>query len=110
MATISGATALWMHDVTGSLEPGKQADLVVFDTADFDWRPLHNPVANLVYGVTGHVETGLHRPRRGRRPDRKRLTRVNTKASYASRSSGSTAASWPRSASTLSPSGQPAPT
>jgi 5-methylthioadenosine/S-adenosylhomocysteine deaminase len=60
MATISGAAALWMHDETGSLEPGKQADLVVFDTADFDWRPLHNPVANLVYGVTGHsVDTVL---------------------------------------------------
>ncbi len=60
MATISGATALWMHEETGSLEPGKQADLVVFDTADFDWRPLHNPVANLVYGVTGHsVDTVL---------------------------------------------------
>ena len=60
MATISGATALWMHDETGSLEPGKQADMVVFDTADFDWRPLHNPVANLVYGVTGHsVDTVL---------------------------------------------------
>jgi cytosine/adenosine deaminase-related metal-dependent hydrolase len=60
MATISGAAALWMDDVTGSLEPGKQADLVVFDTADFDWRPLHNPVANLVYGVTGHsVDTVL---------------------------------------------------
>jgi 5-methylthioadenosine/S-adenosylhomocysteine deaminase len=60
MATISGATALWMQDETGSLEPGKQADLVVFDTADFDWRPLHNPVANLVYGVTGHsVDTVL---------------------------------------------------
>jgi 5-methylthioadenosine/S-adenosylhomocysteine deaminase len=60
MATISGATALWMHDETGSLEPGKQADVVVFDTADFDWRPLHNPVANLVYGVTGHsVDTVL---------------------------------------------------
>ncbi|HEX9359064.1 MAG TPA: amidohydrolase family protein [Streptosporangiaceae bacterium] len=60
MATISGATALWMDDVTGSLEPGKQADLVVFDTADFDWRPLHHPVANLVYGVTGHsVDTVL---------------------------------------------------
>jgi cytosine/adenosine deaminase-related metal-dependent hydrolase len=60
MATISGATALWMHDETGSLEPGKQADLVVFDTGDFDWRPLHNPVANLVYGVTGHsVDTVL---------------------------------------------------
>jgi cytosine/adenosine deaminase-related metal-dependent hydrolase len=60
MATISGATALWMHDETGSLEVGKQADVVVFDTADFDWRPLHNPVANLVYGATGHsVDTVL---------------------------------------------------
>jgi cytosine/adenosine deaminase-related metal-dependent hydrolase len=60
MATISGATALWMHDQVGSLEVGKQADLVIFDTSDFDWRPLHNPVANLVYGVTGHsVDTVL---------------------------------------------------
>jgi cytosine/adenosine deaminase-related metal-dependent hydrolase len=60
MATIGGATALWMHDQVGSLEVGKEADVVVFDTSDFDWRPLHNPVANLVYGVTGHsVDTVL---------------------------------------------------
>ena len=60
MATISGATALWMGDETGSLEPGKQADVIIFDTSDFDWRPLHNPVANLAYGVTGHsVDTVL---------------------------------------------------
>jgi cytosine/adenosine deaminase-related metal-dependent hydrolase len=76
MATISGATALWMHDETGSLEPGKQADLVVFDTADFDWRPLHNPVANLVYGVTGHsVDTVLVGG--DVLLDRKKLTRVD---------------------------------
>jgi len=44
----------------GSLEPGKQADIVVFDTANFDLRPLHNPVANIVYGSTGHsVDTVL---------------------------------------------------
>ena len=60
MATISGAEALWLHEQTGSLEPGKQADVIIFDTSDFDWRPLHNPVANLVYGVTGHsVDTVL---------------------------------------------------
>ena len=60
MATIGGATALLLHNDVGSLEPGKQADLVVFDTSDFDWRPLHNPVANLVYGSTGHsVDTVL---------------------------------------------------
>jgi cytosine/adenosine deaminase-related metal-dependent hydrolase len=60
MATISGATALWMHDEVGSLQAGKEADVVIFDTGDFDWRPLHNPVASLVYGVTGHsVDTVL---------------------------------------------------
>jgi cytosine/adenosine deaminase-related metal-dependent hydrolase len=60
MATLGGATALRMQDQVGSLEPGKQADLVVFDTANFDLRPLHNPVANIVYGSTGHsVDTVL---------------------------------------------------
>jgi 5-methylthioadenosine/S-adenosylhomocysteine deaminase len=60
MATLGGATALRMQDQVGSLEPGKQADIVVFDTANFDLRPLHNPVANIVYGSTGHsVDTVL---------------------------------------------------
>ena len=60
MATLGGATALWMSDEVGSLEPGKQADIVVFDTDNFDLRPLHNPVANIVYGSTGHsVDTVL---------------------------------------------------
>ena len=60
MATLGGATALWWSDEVGSLEPGKQADIVVFDTDNFDLRPLHNPVANLVYGSTGHsVDTVL---------------------------------------------------
>jgi imidazolonepropionase-like amidohydrolase len=40
MATLGGATALRMQDQVGSLEPGKQADIVVFDTANFDLRPL----------------------------------------------------------------------
>ncbi|MQY25823.1 amidohydrolase family protein [Nocardia aurantia] len=60
MATLGGATALRMQDEVGSLEPGKQADIVVFDTDDYDLGPLHNPVANLVYGSTGHsVDTVL---------------------------------------------------
>jgi len=60
MATLGGAPALRMQDQVGSLETGKQADIVVFDTANFDLRPLHNPVANIVYGSTGHsVDTVL---------------------------------------------------
>ncbi|GLY30966.1 amidohydrolase family protein [Kineosporia sp. NBRC 101731] len=54
LGTLGGARALRFDDVTGSLEVGKQADLVLFDTNDYDWRPLHNPIANLAYGVTGH--------------------------------------------------------
>jgi cytosine/adenosine deaminase-related metal-dependent hydrolase len=54
MATILGAKAIRMDDRIGSLEVGKQADLVAFDTRDFDWRPLHNPISNLVYGSTGY--------------------------------------------------------
>ncbi len=60
LGTLGGARALRFDDVTGSLEVGKQADLVIFDTDDYDWRPLHNPIANLAYGVTGHsVDTVL---------------------------------------------------
>jgi 5-methylthioadenosine/S-adenosylhomocysteine deaminase len=60
LKVFGGATALRMQDQVGSLEPGKQADIVVFDTANFDLRPLHNPVANIVYGSTGHsVDTVL---------------------------------------------------
>ena len=55
MATIGGAKALRLDDSLGSIEIGKEADLVIFDTDDFDWRPLFNPVANLVYGATGHT-------------------------------------------------------
>jgi cytosine/adenosine deaminase-related metal-dependent hydrolase len=76
MATISGATALRWDDVTGAIEVGKEADITCFDTEDFDWRPLHNPVANLVYGSTGHsVHTVLVAGEV--LLDAKRLTRVN---------------------------------
>ncbi len=54
MATISGATALRLGHLVGSLAVGKQADLTVFATSDFDWRPLHDPVSSLVYGATGY--------------------------------------------------------
>jgi 5-methylthioadenosine/S-adenosylhomocysteine deaminase len=54
MATIGGARALRIDHITGSLEPGKQADITIFDATDYDWRPLHNPVSSLVYGATGY--------------------------------------------------------
>jgi cytosine/adenosine deaminase-related metal-dependent hydrolase len=53
MATIGGARALGLDAEVGSLEPGKRADLVLFDTRRAEWRTLWNPVNNLVYSVDG---------------------------------------------------------
>lgn len=53
MATINGArNALW-EDQIGSLDVGKQADLVMFNTLTPEWQPLYNPVSNLVYSAHG---------------------------------------------------------
>src|SRR2546425_9827471 len=53
MPTIHGAAALGMEDTIGSLEPGKRADVVVYDLDVPEWRPLLDPVNNLVYAATG---------------------------------------------------------
>jgi 5-methylthioadenosine/S-adenosylhomocysteine deaminase len=53
MATINGAKAALMSDRLGSIEVGKEADIVLFDTRRPEWQPLINPVANLVYSATG---------------------------------------------------------
>ena len=53
MATVRGAEALLMHDRIGSIEPGKRADLVLYDRDTPEWRPLLNPLNNLVYAATG---------------------------------------------------------
>jgi cytosine/adenosine deaminase-related metal-dependent hydrolase len=53
MATLRGAEALLLGDAIGSIEPGKRADLVLYDLDTPEWRPLLNPVNNLVYAATG---------------------------------------------------------
>ena len=53
MATIKGAEALLLERQVGSIEPGKRADLVLFDADTPEWRPLLNPVNNLVYAASG---------------------------------------------------------
>ena len=53
MATLRGAEALRLDRQIGSLEPGKRADLVLYDLDTPEWRPLLNPVNNLVYAASG---------------------------------------------------------
>lgn len=53
MATVNGAKAARMADRIGSVEVGKEADVVLFDTRRPEWQPLINPVSNLVYSATG---------------------------------------------------------
>lgn len=53
LATLGGAKALGLDAEIGSLEPGKKADLVLFDTRRPEWAALHNPVNSLVYNADG---------------------------------------------------------
>jgi 5-methylthioadenosine/S-adenosylhomocysteine deaminase len=48
MATVGGARALGRDDL-GTLEPGKRADLFVFDPLHAKSIPVHDPVSTLVY-------------------------------------------------------------
>jgi cytosine/adenosine deaminase-related metal-dependent hydrolase len=60
LATIGGARALGLEDEIGSIEVGKKADLVLFDTRRPEWSPLLNPMNTLVYNADGRsVDTVL---------------------------------------------------
>jgi 5-methylthioadenosine/S-adenosylhomocysteine deaminase len=50
-STFGGAKALGMEDRIGSIEVGKQADLVCVDLSALETQPLHNVLSQLVYAV-----------------------------------------------------------
>jgi len=60
MATVNGAKALGLYGVTGSLEPGKQADIVIIETDSVNMQPVYDPYSAIVYGANpSNVETTI---------------------------------------------------
>ena len=51
MATIEGAKAIGLDTHTGSLEIGKQADLIIIGTRTAHLIPLYHPESHIVYTV-----------------------------------------------------------
>jgi 5-methylthioadenosine/S-adenosylhomocysteine deaminase len=81
MATRNGARAAQWDKRIGSIEVGKEADIVLFETSRPEWQPLINPVSNLVYSATGDsvrdvFVAGEHVVAKGR------LTRIDEEQLY----------------------------
>ncbi|MBU1181563.1 MAG: amidohydrolase [Proteobacteria bacterium] len=51
MATIDGARALGISDITGSIEPGKKADIIILDTNRPHLTPMYNAASHIVYAA-----------------------------------------------------------
>lgn len=50
-ATLGGAKVIGFDDQVGSIEPGKQADLVCVDLSALETQPLHHVVSQLIYAT-----------------------------------------------------------
>jgi len=53
MATINGAKALGMEQKIGSLEIGKQADMIALQMDGLAMQPINNVLSHLVYATSG---------------------------------------------------------
>ena len=51
LATIGGAKALGTDNITGSLEVGKKADIVLIETESVNMFPVHDPYSAIVYSA-----------------------------------------------------------
>jgi 5-methylthioadenosine/S-adenosylhomocysteine deaminase len=58
MATIGGARSAMLETVTGSLEPGKAADLLILNLNSYAFMPFNDAAKHLVYSENGaSIET-----------------------------------------------------
>ncbi|HEY7883938.1 MAG TPA: amidohydrolase family protein, partial [Cellvibrionaceae bacterium] len=90
MATINGARALGIDERTGSLEPGKAADITAISLEDIGCNPLYDPTSSLIHNnrnmrvshvwvdgkallLSGHLQTMNEREIRGKAQQWQRL-------------------------------------
>lgn len=60
MATINGAKALGLEKKIGSIEEGKQADLIILNLDTVVTKPVNDLISDIVYNVKGNnVETTM---------------------------------------------------
>lgn len=52
-ATLGGARTALLHDITGSLAPGKRADLLMIDLSGYNYTPMNDLTHHLVYCENG---------------------------------------------------------
>ena len=65
LATLGGARALGLDGETGSLVPGKRADLTIVSLSGSPYLPWEDPAAAVVYGGSPGADHGYP----GRRPN-----------------------------------------
>lgn len=59
MATLNGARALGLDSETGSLRPGKTADITAIDLSALPSQPVYDPVSQIVYTATREQVTDV---------------------------------------------------
>jgi 5-methylthioadenosine/S-adenosylhomocysteine deaminase len=94
MATINGARALGLQEITGSLEVGKSADMVAVDLGRISTQPLYHPASQIVY-ATGREQVrhvwvaGRHLVSEGRLTTLEETTLLHNAEHWRGRISGS---------------------
>ncbi|MCK9906913.1 amidohydrolase family protein, partial [Frankia sp. Cpl3] len=53
MATRYGADCVFQADTLGTLEVGKQADIIMLDANQAHFHPAHDPISHVVYAGNG---------------------------------------------------------
>jgi 5-methylthioadenosine/S-adenosylhomocysteine deaminase len=59
MATLNGARALGLDSETGSLRPGKAADITAIDLSALPSQPVYDPVSQIIYTATREQVTDV---------------------------------------------------